>query len=71
MSYPVSHRGIRSKPACPHAYVDASNVCLDCDEFIAGHGRQEQLCIYCSTEPVSDEHYPYCSNLCAVIASVA
>lgn len=71
MAYPVTHRGKRAKPVCCHQFVDAANICLDCEEFIPSHSEAGELCIYCCTDPVSDEHYPYCSNLCAIVARVA
>lgn len=30
-----------------------------------------RLCIYCCSEPEAEEHAPYCSNYCAVMAKVS
>lgn len=66
-NYPRHHHGTKPQPTCPHTYLDASNECLDCGLYVPGTGGPE-LCIYCCTEPVSDESDPYCSAACAAEA---
>lgn len=67
------HRGGNvPQPTCPHLYLDATNSCLDCGTFVesASVGHAE-LCIYCCTEPVNEQHHPYCSAYCGVMAQAS
>lgn len=39
--FPIRRNVRHKEPVCPHTYLDASNICLDCGEFIPSSGGRD------------------------------